>query len=295
MFGHYMGHYLVKKGRITQSSLDKIKKYQKSNPTKLGNIAVAEKLLTEKQADEINELQKKSDQRFGDIAVAKGYLLTEEVNYLLGKQGNPFINFVQAMTDNSVMTIEDIEQQLEEFQNDGNYSIDDMDALKSGNIDRIIPLFMDPYVPFASECISLAVRNIIRFINSEIILNHFYKTNEYSFGNLAFQHLDGNHSLFVGLASKGEELLSVAEAFAKEKLNVLDEDSFDAVCEFINCNNGLYASNLSEEDIHIDMLPPLFDSNKKLVSNGDVFVLPILINGGMVDLIVAVDCPVSIE
>lgn len=295
MFGHYMGHYLVKKGRITQSSLDKIIRYQKSKPSKLGNIAVAEKLLTEKQADEINELQKKSDQRFGDIAVSKGYLLTEEVNYLLGKQGNPFINFVQAMTDNNVMTIEDIEQQLEEFQNDGDYSLDDMEALKSGDIDRIIPLFIDPYVPYTSDCISLTVRNIVRFINNEILLNPYYKTEEYSFGNIAFQHLEGNQSLFVGLASKGDELLRVAEPFAKEEFMTLNEDSFDAVCEFINCSNGLYASKLSQEDIHVDMLPPLFDSNKKLLSNGDIFVLPILINGGMVDLIVAANCPISIE
>lgn len=295
MFGHYMGHYLVKKGRISQSSLDKVIIYQKSNPTKLGSIAVAEKLITEKQADEINDLQKKLDQRFGDIAVSKGYLLTEEVNYLLSKQGNPFINFVQAMTDNNVMTIEEIEEQLEEFQNDGDYSTDDMDALKSGDIDRIIPIFIDSYVPFVSDCIGLAVRNIIRFINNEIILNPSYKTKEYIFGNLAYQQLEGNQNLFVGLASKGDELLSVAEPFAKEKFSTLNEDSFDAVCEFINCSNGLYASKLSEEDIHIDMLPPLFDSNKKLVSTVDIFVLPILINGGVVDLIVAVNCPISIE
>ena len=295
MFGHYMGHYLVKKGRISQSSLDKIIEYQKSNPTKLGNIAVAEKLLTEKQADEINDLQKKLDQRFGVIAVAKGYLLTEEVNYLLNKQGNHFINFVQAMSDNNIMTIEEIEHELENFQNEGDYSLDDMEALKSGNIDRIIPLFIDPYVPYISDCISLTVRNIIRFINNEIILNPYYKTKEYDFGNIAFQHLEGNQSLFVGLASKGNELLSVAEPFAKEKFMNLNEDSFDAVCEFINCNNGLYVSKLSEEDIHVDMLPPLFDSNKKIVSNGDIFVLPILIDGGMVDLIVAVNCPISIE
>lgn len=295
MFGHYMGHYLVKKGKISQSSLDKIVKHQKSNPTKLGSIAVSEKLLTKKQADEINDLQKELDQRFGDIAVAKGYLLTEEVNYLLNKQGNHFINFVQAMSDNNVMTIEEIEQELEEYQNDGGYSQDDMEALKSGDIDRIIPLFIDPYVPYTSDCISLTIRNIIRFINNEIILNPYYKTKEYSFGNLAFQHLKGHQNIFVGLGSKGNELLSVAEPFAKEKFNTLDEDSFDAVCEFINCSNGLYASKLSEEDIHIDMLPPLFDRNKKLVSREDIFVLPILINGGIVDLIVALNCPISIE
>lgn len=295
MFGHYMGHYLVKKGRISQSSLDKVIKYQKSTPTKLGSIAVAEKLITNKQADEINELQKKSDQRFGDIAISKGYLLNEEVNYLLSKQGNPFINFVQAMTDNNIMTIEEIEEQLVNFQNDGNYSTDDIDALKSGDIDRIIPIFIDSYAPYVSDCVSLTVRNIIRFISNEIILNPFYKTKEYSFGNLAYQHLEGNQDIFVALASKGDELLNVSEPFAKERFDTLDEESFDSVCEFINCSNGLYASKLSEEDLHIDMLPPLFDSSKKLVSKVDMFVLPILINGGMVDLIVATNCPVSIE
>ncbi|NLK27525.1 MAG: hypothetical protein GX306_04180 [Clostridiales bacterium] len=295
MFGQYFGRYLVENNKISQAELDKIMMDFENKPVKLGDIAVAEKLLTTKQADDINELQKKMDMRFGDIAIEKGYLLAEEVTYLLNMQGNPYIKFVQAVTDHNILTLEQIEVCLEEYKADNDLSDCDIDALKSGDIDRIIPIFVDTDIPYTGDCIGLAIRNIIRFINSSIVLKKSYKTKEYSFGNLAFQQMVGDQQFFVGFAAKGKELLHIAEPFAKENFTEMDEDAFDSVCEFINCTNGLYASKLSMEDIHIDMTPPFFVINQKLISDGDIYVLPILINGEQVDLLVAVNNPVRIN
>jgi hypothetical protein len=285
----------MEKNKISQAEFEDVMMQQQISRLKLGFIAVAEKLLTTKQAEEINEIQKKLDRRFGDIAVEKGYLLTEEVTYLLNMQGSSYLKFVQALTENNILDIEEIENYLEDFKKDKGFSDSDLEALKSGDIDRIIPVFVDIDVPFCGDSISLALRNVVRFINNSIRLDKSYKVKEYSFKNLAFQKMVGDHQIFLGFAGTDKALLSIAGPFAKEEFKKMDEDAFDSVCEFINCTNGLYASRLSLDDIHIDMTPPLFGTDKKLVSKGDIYVVPVIINGEQADLLVAANNQVGIK
>lgn len=295
MFGQYFGNYLVEKNVISKSQFEDLMKKQQSSHAKLGLIAVAEKLLTAKQAEEINELQKKMDRRFGDIAIEKGYLLNEEVTYLLNLQGNDYLKFVQSLTESNLLSLEDTEKYVNQFKNDNQLSESDMDALKSEDIDRIIPVFVDIDTLIGNECISLTIRNIVRFINNDIMLKKATKMKRYEFGNLAYQNMIGDHQIFVGLASKSDELLIIASHFAKEEFDTMNEDAFDSVCEFINCSNGLFASKLSLENVHIDMTPPLYSSTKTLTSKGDIYNVPLFICGKQVDLLFALNDEVEID
>ena len=72
---------------------------QRKVQVKLGLIAVSEKLLSPEQADKINNRQAFEDKRFGDIAVEMGYLTESQVSRLLQLQGNPYLTFIQAMTE----------------------------------------------------------------------------------------------------------------------------------------------------------------------------------------------------
>ena len=295
MFGLYFGNYLLEKNKISHSQLEKVSLQQQTSRAKLGLIAVAEKLMTTKQAEEINELQKQKDNRFGDIAIEKGYLLKEEVTHLLNLQGNPYITFVQTLVDNKILTMDKIDEYIKQFKDDYGFSDTEFEALKSGDIDRIIPVFVDINIPFAGECISLTLRNIIRFINNKLLLKKAHTVNEYIFPSLAYQKLVGSHELFVGFAGNDPGLLTIARTFAKEDFETMDEDAFDSICEFINCSNGLYASKLSLEDIHIDMTPPSYSQNSTLVSDGDIYIVPVVINGKQLDLLVAVDQNIEIK
>lgn len=295
MFGLYFGKYLLKKNNISQAQFEDIMQQQQNTRVKLGLIAVAEKLLTTKQAEEINDIQRKIDRRFGDIAIEKGYLLAEEVKHLLNLQGNSYLQFVQVCIENCILTIQEIETYLEQYKKENHFTASDIDALKTGDIDRIISVFVDTSIPFYGRCASLALRNIVRFISNNIILGKAYKVHDYSFGALASQKMVGDHEIFTGLACAGKELLIIADKFAKEEFTELDDDAFDSVCEFINCSNGLYASLLSQEDIQIDMTPPLFYTDKQLTSKGDIYVVPVTINGEQVDLLLAVDNQVGIN
>jgi Predicted inhibitor of MCP methylation, homolog of CheC len=295
MFGLFFGKFLMDKKKISQEQFDEIMELQQKARVKLGFIAVSEKLLSVKQAEEINDIQRKMDRRFGDIAIEKGYLLEEEVTHLLNMQGNPYLQFIQVLTDKHILTVQDIEKYIEEFKKEYNLSSNDIDILKSGDIDRIIPVFVNTDIPLVNECFSLFIRNIIRFISSDIIISKLYTVHNYKFGSIAYQNIVGDHEFFVGLACENQELLSIAEPFAKEKFSGLDEDAFDSVCEFINCTNGLYASKLSMEDIHIDMTPPLFTTCKNLISRGDIYVVPVIINGLQSDLLITADNQVEMN
>ena len=295
MFGLYFGNYLVEKGLINQTQFEEIMLKQQQTRVKLGLIAVSEKLLTTKQAEEINQMQRLMDRRFGDIAIEKGYLLEEEVTHLLNMQGNPYLQFVQVVTENNIFKNDELDQHIESFKKENQFTDSDIDAFKSGDIDRIISIFNVIDSSLISNLISLYLRNIVRFISSNIIIKRITKVSEYTYGALASQQMIGDHEFFIGFASQGNELTAIANPFAKENYTEVDDDAFDAVCEFINCSNGLYASTLSHENIHIDMTPPLFYSEKKLSSNGDIYVVPVVINGAQSDLLVVVDNLVEIN
>lgn len=294
MFGQYFGEYLMESNLITKSQFEDIVEYQKSLRVKLGTIAVSENILTQKQADEINCLQKKMDKRFGDIAVSQGYLTESQVIHLLNQQGNPYLQFIQALIDKAGMPLSDITEHIIEFQKAKDFSNDELETIKSGDIDRIIPLFITSDNNYCNRHLGLAIRNIIRFIDNQFVIRRGYTVTEYSFDNLASQFLAGDHNILFGFAGKGNNLLTIANQFAKEEFTNIDEDSFDSVCEFINCINGLFASQLSEEDIDIDLLPPISYVGQKLVSNGTIYVVPTVIGGKEIDLFLSIDTAIDV-
>lgn len=294
MFGQFFGDYLVKNNLITNSQLEGVMEYQKSLRVKLGTIAVSEKLLNERQAEEINNLQAKMDKRFGDIAIEKQYLTQEQVSHLLSLQGNSYLQFVQALIDKQRFTLADIEAHVKEFQKSNDFSDDNLDALKSGDIDKIAPIFISIENPLCSEHVGLALRNIIRFIDNQILIKKCYTVTEYTFEHFASQFLKGEHNILFGFAGSEDSLLAIANPFAKEDFNEMDEDSYDSVCEFINCINGLFASKLSHEDIDIDLLPPMSYTGQKLVSNGNIYVVPVVISGNEIDLLLSIDSAIDV-
>lgn len=295
MFSQFFGNYLIKNNTITLDQFSEVIEHQKTTRVKLGLIAVSEKLLTSNQADEINLLQAKMDKRFGDIAVEKGYLTNEQITRLLDLQGNEYLLFIQTILDKNIMTMEDIDSKLIDFQKANNFTDFDLDAIKSSDIDRIIPVFFQINEPFYNDHIGLTLRNIIRFIDTQIRIEKAYHVSEYSFDHLACQSLKGKHNLFFGIASKGNGLLSIANPFANENFDELNEESFDSVCEFINCINGLFASKISQDDIDLDMLPPIHYSNQTIRTNNKFYVVPIHINRTEVELIISINSIIEVN
>lgn len=295
MFSHFFGNYLISKEKLTKQQFREILLFQKTARVKLGLIAVASDLLTKAQADEINHIQAKIDKRFGDIAVEKGYLTQEQVGFLLKQQGSPYMAFTQAAVEKGFLSIEDVNQMICEYQREYEISDATLSSMKDGDTDAFAKQFIQIDKPLFFEHFSLFLRNIIRFIQPDIYFDSAYCVDTYEFDTLASQTLSGLHQITVGIAGCKDALLEVANPYADEQFETVDEDAFDSVCEFINCVNGLFARTLYERGIEEDMLPPLFYTKQTVVSSGALYVLPVYINEKQIDILLSVDENISFK
>ena len=289
MFAQLFGNYLIGKSIIKQDILKEIVEKQKAVRVKLGTIAIAEGMLTEEQAEEINSLQRQLDKRFGDIAIENGWLTSEQIETLLSKQGNAYLQFIQLLSEKTGLTTSDTDQLVKAFQKDCGYTDSEMEALKTDNIDNLIPLFVVSSKPHIRELTALVARNLVRFVTSDFYIDKAQHIKEYEYEHLTCQELSGNDSIFIGIASvnDNDSFLKVASAFSHQEISSVDVSAYDAIGEFINVTNGLYVTDLSKKKIDLDMEPPL--SFNMQTAKGDFYVIPIYLEEHRMDIIISIN------
>lgn len=289
MFSQFFGNYLLENQKITTEQYSSCMKYIAANRVKLGLLAESEGLLARKQANELNYLQMENDRQIGDLAVARGYLTESDIKYLLRCQGNPYLIFVQALEENNYMTRDEIDECVAAYQKANGFSDKILDAIKNGNIERLLPAFADIEDERYQTLLGLSLRNIIRFINSYIRLEKGKFVTSLSARYLVYQKLSGDFNVLIGFSSDDDGILAIADGYAKEVFDIVDEDALDSVGEFVNCVSGLYAAELSYQDVLIDMLPPEYCFDGSLSRIGDFFVLPLYIEGRKSNLIIQIN------
>lgn len=286
MFSQFFGNYLLNNGLITKDQFSSCMEYMRANRVKLGLVAESEGLITRAQADELNRLQMQTDKRFGDLAVEKGYLTDTDISHLLQLQGSPYLIFVQALEENDILSRDKCLKLVSQFQKDAGLTKTALEAIKCGDFDRLLPSFIDTDKERYLSILSLALRNIVRFVSPYIRIEKAEQATSYSARYIAYQKTTGAYEGFLGFGSNDDAILTIADGYAGEYFEKPDIDALDSVGEFTNCINGLNATELSYREVQIDMLPPefLFDSG---VQNTDGFyILPIYITGKRVDMIV---------
>ena len=288
MISNIVGNYLVSKGVITFEQFKDLLVEQRKARVKLGLIAVAEGLMTQEEADKINKLQANMDKRFGEIAVEKKYLTEGQVMALLKKQGNAYLTFAQALENQQLMTVEQLEQYMVDFQHDNQFTASNMEDLKSDDIDRILPLYMPIDGGEYLEMAGIAMRTLMRCVDSEVYPEKAYIASRCEADNGAIQFVEGEPSVTCGMLGKEEALWPTASIFGREAFLEVDEDALDAIGELLNCINGLYASAVSQRGILLDLCPPEFDVNISAVEAEEMLVLPIHIQGQKVDFVIAI-------
>lgn len=289
MFGQLFGKYLVKKGMLTEEEYrDAIKKHL-SIRVPVGTIAVAEGLLTEAQTEEIHRLQKQFDKLFGDIAVEKGYLNQEQVQELLRKQGNPYLQFLEVLLESGKLTISQMDAEFAAFQKESGFSDAEIKALKQDDFERLVPIYAFSSKPYVTNLVCLVLRNINRFITRDFYIDKIYHVREMDYKCLAGQETVGEHNVQIGFAGEKDTqaFLKLASAIGGEEYTEVGEDALDAACEFVNCISGLFAADLGELDVDMDMEPVYAFENQEIF--GEVYVVPLYIDGEEVKLIIDVD------
>lgn len=295
MFKQLFGKYLVEQKALTPEQYAELSAQQAATRVKLGLIAVEEKLLTKEQADELNHLQTQMDKRFGDLAVEKGYLTDEQVGMLLKKQGNPYLQFIQVLSESGFIPLSKIDSYLVSFLKSCNFTTKDLTALKSNDITQIVNIFVSDEVPYLRDLIGLALRNVTRFVSTDFYIGKIVPVQSVKYNCLAGQQVDGDHTYTIGFACEADDsgLLTLASGYGKEHFAAVNADAYDSIGEFSNCINGLFASELSKKGVNIDMLPPFGYTDVTLT--GDGYALPLNIDGKDLVLYVAMDSEIQID
>lgn len=295
MVSSILGNYLVDKGVLTKEQFDNVIAEKKKVRVKLGLIAVAEGLMTAEEAEVVNMLQTAMDKRFGDIAVEKGYLNEGQVETLLKKQGNGYLAFAQAMENLQIMTLEQLADHMANFQQENNFTASDMDDLKSDDVDRILPLYLDNDCQKYLDLVGTAFRTIMRCVDTDIYPGKAYVTDFCAANNGAIQYVEGEPDYICAMVGMGDALLPVASIFGREEFPEVNMDALDAIGELLNCISGLYATALSQSGVETELYPPEYSNDIKAVTSDEMLILPIHVRGKQVDLAVAIGHKIKMQ
>lgn len=273
MISYLLGNYLVEEGFMTKEQLVHVISEQEKIRVKLGLIAVSEGMLTLDQADAINRLQQVMDKRFGDIAVEKGYLTESQVSSLLKMQGNEFLTFAQTLVDEGIVSMDKIQLVLRSYQVENGLTNTELEAIKSGDIDKIIPLFLPQGAEEYQEIVAVALKTIVRCIDRHAYPFSGMLSNATDLEMPVSQELVGGAEWKVCFADGEGGLCSLASKFAKEEYTMVNEDVQDAVGELLNCISGLFATAQSNKGITLELMPPMLGESGP-VSGENILVIP---------------------
>ncbi len=290
MFDRIFADYLIDRGLLLKEDLKRIYSGQEKRYVRLGVIAISEKLMTIEQVEEVNELQAIYDKRFGDIAISEGFLTPDQVGRLLVLQGNPFLAFMQAVIDLDLMSADEFDKALLEYQKDNGLSMMNMEELKSCAIDRIVPLYLYDQPEMVQNLCGVMLRTIVRLVDNHVYIKKPVVVKSAHYPAISLQELKGDYRITTALAGTVDEAMYKAAVSFAGTDNIIESlDGLDAMCELINCVNGLMATDVSNRDIDIDMVAPISRDEPGDIKSEAILVLPMVVCGNDMDLFIIYD------
>jgi CheY-specific phosphatase CheX len=289
MFNKYFGNYILTKKILSNDQLKRVLSEQKTARVKLGVLAIESGYMTAFQVNRTHKLQVLQDRKFGEIAVSEGFIKEEQLMELLSKQKTSQIMLGQILVDDGLLTYERYEELLKEYKKDSGLTDQEIEVLKGNNTDDIVKIFVNrgknDLAPLFSEYAELFIRNMVRFIDSEVIIEKPYFKEAYQFKNFAGQKIIGEIQVDTGISAEDDVLVKFASTYADEQLSEIDEMVKDALGEFMNNQNGLFVSNLYHKNVNCDLVPPKFECSGSLRPKERLFVLPCELSFGKIDII----------
>ncbi|MBR4671254.1 MAG: chemotaxis protein CheX [Butyrivibrio sp.] len=295
MFDRLIGVYLLEQGLLDKNQLAEAYRMQESNRAKLGVIAVAEKLMSIAQAEQVNAMQASMDKKFGDIAVERGYLSEAQVSRLLELQGNSYLAFIQAIVDKGYITMEKLREVEEDYQALHGFTESDMAALKTGDVEKIVPIFLSTDDSVYRDMFSMGIKNMYRLVDNHMYVGKAYTVSAIKDEVLGLQKFHGDQTGVVAISGKYEDVQKMAIAYTKEEFIETKEDALDAICELINCINGLFATEQSRHDTRIELEPPNFYVSFPEATCEEMMVMPVYICGGEVKYLISVSKNIEVK
>lgn len=296
MFNQYFGNYLLEKKIIRPEELRQVLEEQKSVKVKLGVLAIDSGYMNAAQVDRIHKLQAARDQKFGELALEEGYLTQEQLGGLLHAQKRSNVLLGQILIEKGLFSLEKYEEVMLQYRQDSRLTDEEIEALKNSDVKKIADTFLKtlPGEPDERlhEYLELFIRNLVRFIDGEIRVETAKDTDSFSFDYLVWQPVEGDQTFFSGFAASEAVLSKFASIYADETLTRMDEVAKDSLGEFLNCQNGLFLSHLSNKGIELELLPGEVKQNGSLLKATEkLVIIPCHLSFGKIDFLFADGLP----
>jgi CheY-specific phosphatase CheX len=291
MYSQYFGHYLLNKGLIKPEQLADALEYQRSVHLKLGVVAVNAGVMTPDQVESIHNMQKRVDRRFGELAIEQGFINEEQLTALLATQKQGHLMLGQALIDRKYFTLEELHSALESYKKESGISSRQFNVVKSDETQEIEEIFMNFGETILSKTysdyVTLLVKNIIRFIDDNPVVEINKLNEDYTAQWYAYQEISGVVSLKTGIACSEDAFIKLAAKYAQEDITEADEMAQASVGEFLNLHNGIFLVNMSNNGVELDMKPQ--DVVQKHTINGSdkIYVISCNMNWGKFDLLIS--------
>ncbi|MBN2795894.1 MAG: hypothetical protein JXR88_10850 [Clostridia bacterium] len=292
MFSVFFGQFLLNQGVIDGKTLGRLLEASKQTRVKLGVLAINSGLMTADNVNRVNELQGQKDMKFGEIAIEEGFLTEPELGLLLSVQESEQLKLSQTLIDEKVMTLEEVDKYIRLYRETYSLSDEEFDALKDGKASTIIDTYLnfgnDSFSSLYKEYITLFFKNVLRFIDSSVHLDHVETIDHRQYDFIIKQDIIGPKRVYTGFAAKTDVLIKVAGQYADEAFHSLDDYAQDALGEFLNMNNGLYLVNLSDYGVEMSLQIQTIQKNYVIESN-KVYCIPMYTSYGRVDLLISLN------
>ena len=223
---------------------------EKKSRVKVGILAINKGLMTAEEVKRVHQLQCSVDKKFGEVAIDAGYLTVEQLTDLLNTQDSENLNFGQAAIDKDYITLEQLEEALNNYKDDNHLAI--KETIGSYADINFAQIGEAKEVYF--EYVELFLRAVVRFLDT----NHLITSQKQDGSKntwMVKQTLVGDVSLYSAMFLSDEVLIEMARRYSGEDITTVDELALDSVAEFLNVANGLFAVNLSDRGIEIDLQP----------------------------------------
>jgi CheY-specific phosphatase CheX len=162
-------------------------------------------------------------------------------------------------------------------------------ALESGKPEKIFPVFMKVNNKKYTEHFTMVISNIEKIVGSEVMVCEISSRENYYAEHLACQMLHGDTDVLLGLSGDDEALLFLAGKFCNETFDKINEESYDALCEFTNCINGRFATLMEKDDVELDIETPMCCDCCSITSNAKFYIMKLNVSGKLLDIISVID------
>ena len=294
MFCQLFGKYLIEMNVITKDEYEDIILALRNTRIKIGFLAIEEGYLTETEVKEIHRLQAIEDAKFGEIAVNNNFLSKEQLDKLLSMQEGDYVKFIQLLCEDKGLFLAEINGYIEDFRKRQGFDENELEALKHDEFDKVVPMFAFASKPFVTDLVGLMLRNITRFVSTDFYIDRIIRVKQADYKSFVTMELKGDADIHIGfLADDNQDgMLLIANRYADEQYTEANEDVYDAVGEFINCISGLFATNICQKRVKVEIFPQHAYENQSAM--GDAYVLPLYIEDKKILFYIAINSEVKI-